>query len=234
MTKLCHHLPNLRAILSTLTNPVVSLSRLRVSNTTTNTQTLPVNNPTISHHANSKEPNAPLHHINNKPSALSFGHPSLHIHPPTIKVNLRDHRLLTSCDHFAQRTHNGHNTIPITDDHRFRHKAHPTNLSETIDHRFDLHITQTNILPQMDPPTTICALHPTLSPLSAKTVDASATTHAAVPTLRNLCKTFVPPTHNHQTMKTQLLAINNVLTLLLPTLTASINLPPPSFQGILS
>lgn len=210
MTKLCHHLPNLRAISSTSTNPVVSPSHLRASATTTNTQTLPVNNPTISHRANHKVPTALLHQGNNKPSALSFGQPSLRIHPPITAVNLHDLRLLTRA-HFDQQTHNDHNTIPTTAE--FRHNAHPTNLSETIDHRFDLHLTPTNAHPRMDPPTTIHARHPTPPPLSATTVDASATMHVTVQILRDLRKTIVPPTHDHPTTKTPPLEINIVLTL---------------------
>jgi hypothetical protein len=97
------------------------------------------------------------------------------------------------------------NTIPTTDDHQLRRNAHPTYPSETIDHRFDLHLIQTNIHHQMD--------HPTPPPLSATFVDASATIHATFPTLRNLHRTLVPPTHNHPTMKTLPLAINNVHTL---------------------
>jgi hypothetical protein len=212
MTKLSHNLPSLRAISSTSTNPVVAPSRLRASAATTNTQTLPVNNPTISHRANHKVTTAPLHHGKNRLSALSFRQPSLHIHPITTEVNLRDLRLLT-CARFDQQFHNDHNTIPTTDDHHFRHNAHPTNLSKTIDHRFDLHIIQTNAHHQMDPPTTIYARHPTPPPLSATTVDASATMHVTVPTQRDLHRTIVPPTHNHPTMKTPPLAITNVLTL---------------------
>jgi hypothetical protein len=212
MTKLCHHLPDLRAISSTLTNLVVSLSHVRTSATTTNMQTLPVNNPTVSHRANHKVPTAPLHHGNNKISALSFGQPSLRIHPTTTEVNLRDLRLLTRA-HFDQQTHNNHNTIPTTADHQFRHNAHPTNLSKTIDHRFDLHLIPTNAHHRMDPSTTIHARHPTPPPLSATTVDASATMHVTAPTLCNLCKAIVPPTHDCPTMKTPLLAINNGLTL---------------------
>jgi hypothetical protein len=207
MTKLCHHLPNLRAISSTLTNPLVSPSRLRTSATSTNTHTLPVNNPTISHRANHKVPTAPLHHGNNRLSALSFGQPSLHIHPITTKVNLRDLRLRT-CARSNQQFHNSHNTIPTTDDHQFRRNAHLTNPSKTIDHRFNLHLIQTNVHHQMDPPTTIHTHHQMLPPLSATTVDGSATMHATVPTLRDLHRNLAPPT-----MKTPHLAINNVLTL---------------------
>ena len=101
MTKLCHHLPNLRAISSTSTNPVVSPYRLRAIATTTNTQTLPINNPTISHRTNHKVPTAPLQQGNNRLSALSFGQPPLHIHPITTEVNLRNLRLLTRA-HFNQ------------------------------------------------------------------------------------------------------------------------------------
>jgi hypothetical protein len=54
-------------------------------------------------------------------------------------------------------------------------------------------------------------LHPTPLPSSAITADASATIRATVPTR---AKTIVHPTRNVQpTMKTLLLAINNVLTL---------------------
>jgi len=149
VTKLCHRLLNLRATSSTSTNPVVSPSRLSATATTTNTQTLPVNNPTISNRANHKVPTAPSHHGNNRLSALSFGQPSLHIHPITTELNLRDLRLFTSA-HFDQQIHNDHNTIPTTDDHQLRHNAHPTNLSKTIDHRFNLHQIQTNAHHQMD------------------------------------------------------------------------------------
>jgi hypothetical protein len=145
---------------------MVSPSRLRVSNTTTNTHTLPVTNPTLFHRANHKVLTTSLHHHNNKLSALSFGHPSIHIHPPTTKVNLRDLLLIIRA-HFAQQIHNNRSTIPITDTYQFCHNAHPT-----IAHRFDLHLTQTNAHPCMDPPTSIRALHPTPPPLSATTVDA--------------------------------------------------------------
>ncbi|KAI2496411.1 hypothetical protein MHU86_18090 [Fragilaria crotonensis] len=54
-------------------------------------------------------------------------------------------------------------------------------------------------------------LHPTPLPSSAITADASATIRATVPTR---AKTIAHPTRNVQpTMKTLLLAINNVLTL---------------------
>ena len=212
MTKLCHHLPNLRAISSTSTNPVVSPSRLRASATTTNMHTLPVNNPTISHRANHTVPTAHLHHGNNRLSALSFGQPSQRIHPITNAVNLRDLRLLTRA-RFDPQFHNDNNTIATTDDHQFHRNAHPTNPSETIDHRFDLHLIQTNVHHRMDPPTTIHARHQTPPPLSATTVDASATMHATAPTLHDLHKTLAPPPHDHPTMKTQHLAINNMLTL---------------------
>jgi hypothetical protein len=43
---------------------------------------------------------------------------------------------MSTRDRFAQQIHNGHNTIPTTDDHHFRHNPHPTNLSATIDRRF--------------------------------------------------------------------------------------------------
>jgi hypothetical protein len=65
----------------------------------------------------------------------------------------------------------------------------------------------------MDPPTIIHPHHPTPPPLSAISVDASATMHVTVPTLHNLHRTIVPPTHNYPTMKTPPLAISNVLTL---------------------
>jgi hypothetical protein len=66
----------------------------------------------------------------------------------------------------------------------------------------------------MDPPTTIRALHQTLPPLAATTVDALATTHATAPPLCAPHRATVPPTNDHPTMKTPLLKINNVLTLL--------------------
>jgi hypothetical protein len=65
----------------------------------------------------------------------------------------------------------------------------------------------------MDPPTIIHTRHQTPPPLSATTVDASAIMHATVPTLHDLPRTLAPPTHDHPTMKTPHLAINNVLTL---------------------
>ena len=204
-TKLCHHLPNLRAISSTSTNPVVSPSCLRASTTRISTQTLPISNPTISHRANHKVPTAPsLHHGNNKLSALSFGQPSLPIHPPTTAVT---HPLRPQSTHLRPFCP----TNPQQPQHNPNHRQPPipsqrpsTNLSKTINHRFDLHLIQTNVHHQMDPPTTIHARHPMPLPLSETTVDASAIMHVTVPTLSNLRKTIMPPTHNHPTMKTQL------------------------------
>jgi hypothetical protein len=92
--------------------------------------------------------------------------------------------------------------------HQLRHNAHPTNLSATVNRRFDLHLTQTNVFPRMNPPKTMRALHPTLPPLSATTVVASASTPLCDPH-----RTTVPPTNNHPTMKIPLLKINKVLTL---------------------
>ncbi len=54
-----------------------------------------------------------------------------------------------------------------------------------------------------------------LPPLSATIVDASVTTQATAPPQYAPHRTTVPPTNNHPTMKTLLLEINNVLTLLL-------------------
>jgi hypothetical protein len=65
----------------------------------------------------------------------------------------------------------------------------------------------------MDQPTTIRALYPTPPPLSATTVDASATMDITAPTLCPLHKTIAPPTNDHPTMKTPHLEISNMLTL---------------------
>jgi hypothetical protein len=65
----------------------------------------------------------------------------------------------------------------------------------------------------MDQPTTIRALYPTPPPLSATTVDASATMHITAPTRCPLHKTIAPPTNDHPTMKIPHLEITNMLTL---------------------
>lgn len=223
MMKLCHHLPNLKAISSISTNPVVLHYRLRISDTTTSTPILPVNIPNTSHRATRKVlPIAPLHNDNNKLLAPFFAHIPTKMEQRKTETNHRDlRRTIRAHSDLQQILNDQLRTIPTNVDHHLLRRDRPTKPNETIDHRSDHHRPQISAHPQMDQRTTNRATLPTPPPLSAITVDASVTmqetAHPHDP------QPIVHPTNDLPIMKTLLLAITNA-PISLPTLVKTLKI----------
>ena len=139
MIKLCHRFPNLKAIYSISTNPVVLHYHLRISDTTTNTPILPVNVPNTSHRATHKVPIESLLNNSNKHLAPFFVQ-----HIPTkmkqckTETNHRDLCKIICAHSNPQQILNDHlRTIPSNVDHHLLRRVHQTNPNEILDHGSD-------------------------------------------------------------------------------------------------